>query len=58
MSPITLELAGLLAYRTLQGKGRLADMLGTNGAAAGGAPASPATGFSGVSCQVEAWAWG
>jgi len=35
MSPIMLGLMGLLAYRTLKGKGRLADMLGT-GAAAGG----------------------
>jgi uncharacterized protein YidB (DUF937 family) len=28
MSPITMALLGLLAYRTIQGKGRLADMLG------------------------------
>jgi len=28
MSPITIALLGLLAYRTMQGKGRLADMLG------------------------------
>jgi uncharacterized protein YidB (DUF937 family) len=28
MSPITMALMGLLAYRTLKGKGRLADMLG------------------------------
>ena len=28
MSPITMELLGLLAYRTLHGKGRLAEMLG------------------------------
>jgi uncharacterized protein YidB (DUF937 family) len=28
MSPITMALLGLLAYRTFQGKGRLADMLG------------------------------
>ena len=28
MSPITMALLGLLAYRTLHGKGRLADMLG------------------------------
>ena len=27
-SPITMALLGLLAYRTMQGKGRLADMLG------------------------------
>lgn len=45
MSPIMLGLMGLLAYRTLKGKGRLADMLGTNqtsgdvgNAAAGGGP--------------------
>lgn len=29
MSPIMVGLMGLLAYRTLKGKGRLADMLGT-----------------------------
>lgn len=28
MSPITMALMGVLAYRTLKGKGRLADMLG------------------------------
>jgi uncharacterized protein YidB (DUF937 family) len=28
MSPITMGLLGLLAYRTVKGKGRLADMLG------------------------------
>jgi uncharacterized protein YidB (DUF937 family) len=28
MSPITMALLGVLAYRTFQGKGRLADMLG------------------------------
>ena len=28
MSPITMALLGILAYRTLKGKGRLADMLG------------------------------
>jgi uncharacterized protein YidB (DUF937 family) len=42
MSPVTMGLLGLLAYRTLKGKGRLADMLGT-GAAAGGA-AGPLSG--------------
>jgi uncharacterized protein YidB (DUF937 family) len=47
MSPIMVGLMGLLAYRTLKGKGKLADMLGTNqaganqaGADAGGAPTS------------------
>ena len=34
MSPIMLGLMGLLAYRTLKGKGKLADMLGTNQAGA------------------------
>jgi uncharacterized protein YidB (DUF937 family) len=43
MSPIMVGLMGLLAYRTLKGKGKLADMLGTNqanqaGGNAGGAP--------------------
>jgi uncharacterized protein YidB (DUF937 family) len=38
MSTITMALLGLLAYRTFQGKGRLADMLGRGGAASG-APA-------------------
>jgi uncharacterized protein YidB (DUF937 family) len=38
MSPITLALLGLLAYRTFQGKGRLADMLGRSASGpAGGA---------------------
>jgi uncharacterized protein YidB (DUF937 family) len=47
MSPIMVGLMGLLAYRTLKGKGKLADMLGTNqadanqaGTNAGGAPTS------------------
>ena len=35
MSPVTMALIGLLAYRTFQGKGRLAEMLGR------GAPAQP-----------------
>jgi uncharacterized protein YidB (DUF937 family) len=41
MSPIMLGLVGLLAYRTLKGKGRLADMLGTTqtGSGVGDAPA-------------------
>jgi uncharacterized protein YidB (DUF937 family) len=38
VSPITLGLLALLAYRTYQGKGRLADMLGRN-APTGNAPA-------------------
>jgi uncharacterized protein YidB (DUF937 family) len=37
MSPITMGLLGLLAYRTFQGKGRLSDMLGrSEGVAAAG----------------------
>ncbi|HEY4405468.1 MAG TPA: YidB family protein [Xanthobacteraceae bacterium] len=48
MSPITMALMGLLAYRTFEGKGRLADMLGrTPGGAAApssGIPASNAGG--------------
>lgn len=32
MSPLTMGLLGLLAYRTYKGKGRLADMLGKSGA--------------------------
>lgn len=39
MSPIMLGLAGLLAYRTFKGKGRLADMLGVGAAEGGGAAA-------------------
>lgn len=41
MSPIMMGLMGLLAYRTLKGKGRLADMLGTNqtGSGVGNTPA-------------------
>jgi uncharacterized protein YidB (DUF937 family) len=35
MSPITMGLLGLLAYRTLKGRGRLADMLGTAPGSAG-----------------------
>jgi len=54
MSPVTMALAGLLAYRTMKGKGRLADMLGMNGTqggvAPGGAPAAnaPAGGLGGL----------
>ncbi|MBV8798565.1 MAG: DUF937 domain-containing protein [Alphaproteobacteria bacterium] len=48
MSPITMALLGVLAYRTLHGKGRLADMLGMNkpdGAQGSGAPgAGPSSG--------------
>lgn len=42
MSPLTLALIGVLAYRTMHGKGRLADMLGVHpdGAASAGQPQS------------------
>ncbi len=42
MSPIMMGLMGLLAYRTLKGKGKLADMLGTNQAGANQAGANQA----------------
>jgi uncharacterized protein YidB (DUF937 family) len=45
MSPVMMGLMGLLAYRTLKGKGRLADMLGT-GQSAGGTAANPANPLS------------
>jgi uncharacterized protein YidB (DUF937 family) len=40
ISPLTLALLGVLAYRTMHGKGRLADMLGIHpeGTAPGGQP--------------------
>jgi uncharacterized protein YidB (DUF937 family) len=41
MSPITMALIGLLAYRTFEGKGRLAEMLGRGP----GSPSAPATGM-------------
>jgi len=37
MSPLTMGLLGLLAYRTLKGKGRLADMMNRSGAGGPGA---------------------
>ena len=48
VSPTVLAVLGLLAYRTLKGKGRLADLLGGSPQAPG-APAgnSPAAGLSG-----------
>ncbi len=48
MSPAVLAVLGVLAYRTLKGKGRLADLLGRSPPAPG-APAgqSPAAGLSG-----------
>jgi uncharacterized protein YidB (DUF937 family) len=46
MSPITMALMGLLAYRTFQGKGRLADILGRNpsSSAPSGTQGTPNTG--------------
>jgi uncharacterized protein YidB (DUF937 family) len=35
MSPLTMALLGVLAYRTIKGKGRLADMLGTSNGGSG-----------------------
>ena len=43
MLPITMALLGVLAYRTLKGKGRLADMLGRT-PAGGGTPGAICTG--------------
>jgi uncharacterized protein YidB (DUF937 family) len=48
MSPITMALLGLLAYRTMKGKGRLADMLGTGGAGGAAAPGSAGGGLGGL----------
>ncbi len=48
MSPVTMALLGLLAYRTVKGKGRLADMLGTNKPAAGGVPGGAPGGTGGL----------
>jgi uncharacterized protein YidB (DUF937 family) len=36
MSPLTMALLGVLAYRTMKGKGRLADMLGAGKSTGGG----------------------
>ena len=45
MSPITMALLGVLAYRTFKGKGRLADMLGRSASPAGTSPgAAPSDG--------------
>jgi uncharacterized protein YidB (DUF937 family) len=44
MSPLTMALAGLVAYRTYKGKGRLADMLGTSATSGGAAGTAPAPG--------------
>jgi uncharacterized protein YidB (DUF937 family) len=44
MSPIALAVIGALAYRTLKGKGRLADMLGTSQGSQGAVGSQDATG--------------
>jgi uncharacterized protein YidB (DUF937 family) len=50
MSPVMMGLMGLLAYRTLKGKGRLAEMLGTDqaGDTTGRGPLSGASLGSGL----------
>ena len=59
MSPITLGLLAMLAYRTYQGKGRLADMLGKGQSApAGGtmsdnrAPGAPVAAWAAAAASV------
>ena len=52
MSPITLALLGTLAYRTLKGKGRLADMLGTSAAPTSADAPAGAAGASSSTAQV------
>jgi len=47
MSPLTMALLGVLAYRTMKGKGRLADVLGMNPNAPAGAPAGAGGGILG-----------
>ena len=46
MSPLTMALLGVLAYRTFQGKGRLADMLGRKPGQQN--PANPDGGLGGL----------
>jgi uncharacterized protein YidB (DUF937 family) len=51
MSPITMALLGVLAYRTFQGKGRLADMLGrapAGGPSGGASTTNPGSGLGGL----------
>ena len=49
MSPVMLGLMGLLAYRTLKGKGRLADMLGTGASGTGASGTGALGGNTGLS---------
>ena len=55
MSPIMLGLMGLLAYRTLKGKGKLADMLGTNQAGTNQPGANQAGTDAGSGRPAAAW---
>jgi uncharacterized protein YidB (DUF937 family) len=48
MSPIMLGLVGLLAYRSLKGKGKLADMLGTSQGASGAGSTPSGAGLAGA----------
>lgn len=48
MSPLTMALLGVLAYRTLKGKGRLADVLGINPSAQGNAGGGVLGGLGGI----------
>ncbi len=48
MSPLTLALIGLLAYRTFHGQGRLAQMLGASPAPGPAQPAPPSGGIGGL----------
>jgi uncharacterized protein YidB (DUF937 family) len=52
VSPITLGLLALLAYRTYQGKGRLADMLGRNAPGAGNGEIMPPAGRGSAPLQA------
>jgi uncharacterized protein YidB (DUF937 family) len=47
LSPITLALAGVLAYRTYHGKGRLAEMIGRKAPETGAAGTAPGTSANG-----------
>jgi hypothetical protein len=53
MSPLTMALLGVVAYKTFQGKGRLADMLGhhPDGGGQAGAPAAAS-----AACSAASWA--
>jgi uncharacterized protein YidB (DUF937 family) len=51
MSPITMALLGVLAYRTFQGKGRLADMFGrapSSSPSGGASTSNPHNGLGGL----------